>query len=94
MGRSIVPALGFERKDPLKQRTLEWGTRLMKYIGKESNSLEDVESGAIHSEQKVYTEYHDPKRDEWQTRILPVLKNVPLALLVQQCEGKISLGER
>src|SRR5437899_1222240 len=29
-------------------------------IGKESNSLEDVESGLIHSAPSVYTEYPDP----------------------------------
>ncbi len=43
----------------------------IKYIGKESNSLEEVESGLIHSEQNVYTEYPDPRRDEWQTKIVP-----------------------
>ena len=45
----------------------------IKYIGKESNSLEDVQSGLIHSEQSVYTEYPDPRRDEWKTKILPAL---------------------
>jgi hypothetical protein len=53
----------------------------IKYIGKESNSLEDVESGLIHSAQNVYTEYPDPRRDEWQTKILPALKQIPLAQL-------------
>jgi len=53
----------------------------IKYIGKESNSLEDVESGLIHSAQNVYTEYPDPRRDEWQTKIVPALKNVPLPRL-------------
>ena len=55
----------------------------IKYIGKESNSLEDVESGLIHSAQSVYTEYTDPQRDEWQTRMLPALKIVPLAILMK-----------
>jgi len=54
----------------------------IKYIGKESNSLEEVESGLIHSEQSVYTEYPDPRRDEWQIKILPALREVPLARLV------------
>src|SRR5712692_8448626 len=53
----------------------------IKYIGKESNSLEDVESGMIHSAQNVYTEYPDPRRDEWQTKIVPALNKVRLALL-------------
>lgn len=55
----------------------------IRYIGKESNRIEDVESGLIHSAQGVYTEYADPRRDEWQTKILPVLKNVPLFRLAQ-----------
>ncbi len=55
----------------------------VKYIGKESNSLEDVESGLIHSAQNVYTEYPDPRRDEWQTKILPALKKVPLSRLMK-----------
>jgi hypothetical protein len=37
----------------------------LKYIGKESNKLEDVESGLIHAAQSVYTQYPDPRHDEW-----------------------------
>ena len=62
----------------------------IKYIGKESNSLEDVQSGLIHSEQSVYTEYPDPRRDEWKTKILPALKAIPLKTLVRHCNGEIS----
>ncbi len=53
-------------------------------IGKESNRLEDVEAGLIHSEQNVYTEYPDPQRDEWQMKILPALKRMPLSVLVKK----------
>jgi hypothetical protein len=52
------------------------------YIGKESNRLEEIEAGIIHSLESVYTEFPDPSRDEWQTRILPVLKNIPIAALM------------
>ncbi len=62
----------------------------IKYIGKESNSLEDVESGMVHAPQNVYTEYPDPRRDEWQTKILPALKGITLDRLVKECEGKMS----
>jgi hypothetical protein len=55
----------------------------IKYIGKESNSLEEVDAGQIHSAQNVYTEYLDQRRDEWQTKILPALKKVPLKILVK-----------
>src|SRR5208283_4435855 len=54
----------------------------IKYIGKESNSLEEVESG-LESPENVYTEFPDPRRDEWETRIRPALKTVPLGVLVQ-----------
>jgi hypothetical protein len=56
---------------------------LIEYIGKESNSLEEVESGLIHAEENVYTLYPDPRRDEWQTKILPALKRVSLSRLVK-----------
>jgi hypothetical protein len=46
----------------------------IKYIGKESNNLEDVEAGLIHSAQNAYTDYPDARRDEWQTKFLPALK--------------------
>ena len=54
------------------------------YIGKESNRLEDVESGLIHSSESVYTEYANPRRDEWQTIILPALKKIPLSRLEKE----------
>jgi hypothetical protein len=57
----------------------------IKYIGKESNSLEEVEAGLIHSAENVYTEYPDPRRDEWHTKILPALRKLklPQSLIVR-----------
>jgi hypothetical protein len=55
----------------------------LKCIGKESNSLEDVDAGLEHSERNVYTEYSDPRRDEWQTKILPALRKMSLGFLVE-----------
>lgn len=49
------------------------------YIGKESNQIEDVESGLVHNSSSIYTEYMDLRRDEWQSIILPILKKRPLA---------------
>jgi len=57
---------------------------LIKYIGKESNSLEEVEAGLHHSPENVYTEYVDPRRDEWAIRILPALRNFPPQFLADQ----------
>ena len=56
----------------------------IKFIGKESNSLEDVESGLVHSEQNVYTEYLDQRRDEWSTKIVPALKKAKLSILEEE----------
>jgi hypothetical protein len=56
---------------------------LIKYIGKESNSLEDVEFGLTHSAENVYTEYPDPQRDEWHTKIVPVLQRTRLSNLIK-----------
>ena len=55
----------------------------IKYIGKESNLIEDMESGLVHSEQDIYTEYIDPKRDDWETKTRPALKKIPLSKLVK-----------
>ncbi len=54
----------------------------IKYIGKESNGLEDVESGMIHSDQNVYTEYPNPK--EWRTKIIPALKKISLRVIAKE----------
>lgn len=37
----------------------------------------------VHSEADVYTEYVDPRRDEWQTTTLPALKQILLNRLVE-----------
>jgi hypothetical protein len=66
---------------------------IVKFIGKESNSLENVAEGLMHSEQNVYTEYADPKRDEWTIKTWPALKQVPLGKLVKECLGRLSRRE-
>jgi hypothetical protein len=62
----------------------------VKCIGKESNSLEDVDAGLIHSEKNAYTEYVDPKRDEWTTKIKSALKKAKLSVLVKECGKRLS----
>ena len=52
------------------------------YIGKESNRLEEVESGMVQDGASVYTEYPDPRRDEWHTTVLEKLKKMKLSNLV------------
>jgi hypothetical protein len=62
-------------------------------IGKESNSLENVEEGLVHSEQNVYAVYDDPKRNEWITKAQPALKKAPLSVLVKECGKRLSRRE-
>ncbi len=66
---------------------------LIKCIGKESNSLESVEEGMVHSEQNVYTEYADPRRTEWIIKIRPALKKTKLKALVKACGKSLSRRE-
>jgi hypothetical protein len=63
---------------------------LITTIGKESNNLEEVQAGLVHDEQTVYTEYDDPRRNYWQTKVLPKLKQRSLATLVEACKGRLS----
>jgi hypothetical protein len=56
----------------------------LRHIGKESNHLEDVDSGLLHSGSAVYTEYGDPRRDPWLTDVVPALKRIRLAYFEQQ----------
>jgi hypothetical protein len=56
----------------------------VRYIGKESNQLEAVDAGLIHSDKSIYTEYVDKNRDEWQTKVLPALKRLPLSRLISE----------
>jgi hypothetical protein len=56
----------------------------LRYIGKESNSLEDVESGLVHESEAVYTEYKDPRRDEWDRRVVPALAKLSLKVFERE----------
>ena len=54
------------------------------FIGKESNKLEEVEEGGVPAESDVYTIYDDPRRDEWETKWLPLLLSTPVPKLLEQ----------
>jgi hypothetical protein len=51
----------------------------VRLIGKESNRLEDVQSGLIHDHAQVITEYSDPVNGVWLSTVLPVLRMLPSA---------------
>jgi hypothetical protein len=65
----------------------------IKFIGKESNSLESVDEGMIHSEKDINTEYSDPKRSEWVIKIRPALRKTKLKALVKACGKELSRRE-
>ena len=52
-----------------------------------------MEEGTAHSEVNVYTEYVDPKRSEWITKIQPALKKPKLEVLVEACGKRLSRRE-
>jgi hypothetical protein len=64
------------------------------YIGRESNKLEEMESGLIHSTQSVYTEYPDSRRDEWETKVLPALRRLPVRVLMRLTNKSHSMLRR
>lgn len=43
----------------------------IKGVGNQTNNLDEVEAGMAHEEDSVYTEYPDPRRDEWETKVRP-----------------------
>lgn len=61
--------------------TIEWPPR---FIGKESNKLEDVQEGSASDAADVYTEYPDQRRDNWMTETLPKLRAMPMQELIEQ----------
>jgi hypothetical protein len=61
----------------------------IKPIGKESNSLEDVQAGVVHDEANVYTEYPDPRRDVWRTKVWPAVRRACLVDLERLCGGQL-----
>jgi len=53
-------------------------------VGKESNFLEEVESGLLHDLDEVQEIYFDPRDDLWTKEILPILKRIPRAVLARR----------
>jgi hypothetical protein len=46
----------------------------IRYIGKESNLVDEVDAGLIHDQDEVSLEYIDPRRDTWVMNLLPRLR--------------------
>jgi len=47
----------------------------------------------VHTKQNVYTEYADPIRSEWITKIQPAFKRAKLKALVKACGNKLARRE-
>jgi hypothetical protein len=52
------------------------------YVGKESNRLEEAQSGLLHDEQEAVNQYDDPGCSDFREYVLPVLAEMPLSALV------------
>lgn len=59
-------------------------------LGKESNKFEEVKAGLEHDPESIWTVYADPRRDQWETELLPILKKMRLADIA----AGIGLSER
>jgi hypothetical protein len=51
---------------------------------KESNKLEEVDAGLIHSADNVYITYPDPARDSWNRDVVPRLRMIPLSVQIRE----------
>lgn len=76
--------------DPCGRQTVGLLTRRhmtaakLHFIGKESNKLEEAEEHMVSDLGDVYTEYPDPQRDDWKTKILPALRAMPMQNLIER----------
>jgi hypothetical protein len=61
------------------------------FIGKESNKLEEVEEQGVTDAGDVYTEYPNPRRDEWETKWLPLLGSIPVSKLLGHGVSKATI---
>ena len=54
------------------------------YIGKESNRSEEVGEQSVLDPNDVYTEYVDPRSDEWSTKVLTEVTTLSLRDLMRR----------
>ena len=51
--------------------------RRLRYVGKESNRLEEAQQGLIDEEDELLNEYDDPANDPFVLRVVPTLARMP-----------------
>jgi hypothetical protein len=72
----------------LTRRPVQLGSLV--YIGKESNALEQVGQGLVHSRQDVQPTYQQPQLAAWDLIYLPAIRRIP----VKRLETVTGLGTR
>ena len=55
--------------------------RLRRWIGKESNRLEEAQNETIHDPEDVCTTYTDPSADEFAAAVRPILERLPVSTI-------------
>lgn len=68
-------ACGKQTKGLLQRRAAHMAQ--LRYVGKESNKLEEMDAGLVHDWDEVRNIYNDPEDAVWETEILPRLKEIP-----------------
>src|SRR5207302_3240591 len=66
----------------LSRRQVRVGVR--RYIGKESNRLEEGLHGLVHDVGEVRATYIDVHQDPWQRDVVPLLRKMPRAALARR----------
>lgn len=66
----------------------------IRYIGKESNALEDVDADLVHAVEDVSTEYGDSRRDAWTVELLPRLRGASTAVIARELGVNVSTVKR
>jgi len=64
----------------LRRRPVRLGG--LTYIGKESNALEQVLLGLVHSRRAIQPTYQPPQQSMWDLLVRPILQRIPLQRLV------------
>lgn len=86
-GLVSLTTVGLLRRRPVTGITLD-------YVGKESNRLEEVQTGLVHDPEEVLTVIPDPRRGAWPKLVLPVLRDCPLSYLARHSKRSASTLKR
>ncbi len=66
----------------------------IRYIGKETNRLEEREAGLVHNLDDILLSYTDPKENPWSTIIVPVLQTMSAATIAKRSKLNRTTIER